>query len=88
MPTQQTISYWSWCWWGFIPYPCQKTTQGWCYQFQWLTETGYGVFSSLEGCENGVKYCWYAFSFLVFGSTTYQNIQKCFKTQRSSCGKC
>jgi hypothetical protein len=88
MPVQETVSSWGWCKWNHIPYPCKKTSVKWCYQFSTLKETGYGVFSTLEGCEGGVRYCWKAFSLFIFGSTTYYNIKKCFKNQRDSCGKC
>lgn len=89
MPTEETVSYWTVCWkWGVIPYPCKKYRKEWCYQFEWLKEYKWGLFCYLEGCENGIKYCWYAFCINVFGTETYYNIKKCFKNKRSTCGRC
>ena len=89
MPTQQTVRYWTVCWkWGFIPYPCRKTRTEWCYQFRWLIEYRYSFFCYLIGCENGIRYCWYAFCFNVFGKATFFDIRKCFKNKRSTCGDC
>ena len=63
-------------------------TRQWCYDFTWLTETGWGVFSYLVGCENGVRYQWYEFSFGILGSRTYNHIRKCYSQPKQSSGGC
>jgi hypothetical protein len=59
----------------------------WCYDFTWLTEYRWGVFSYLVGCENGVMYEWYAFSFGLFGSSSYNHIRMCFDHQKQPNGR-
>lgn len=60
----------------------------WCYDFRWVKETGYGVLSYMEGCENGTLYTWYAPSCFVFGGTTYPGSQMCFDSPRTNSGRC
>ncbi|MFK7923079.1 MAG: hypothetical protein AB8H47_14040 [Bacteroidia bacterium] len=89
MPKQTEVRVWKVCWkWGFIPYPCRKIETRWCYEFSKLTETGYGFICKLVGCESNIQYKWWAFCFNIWGSTTYFNITKCFKTERPIIGHC
>jgi len=76
--------YWPWQWAD----TCTRIVTKWCYDFQWIKENDWFFFSYLEGCENGTKYCCYAFGFGLFGSGTYYNIRLCFGSQKSNCGKC
>lgn len=69
---------------------CTRTERvhKWCYEFAWVKETGYGFFSYMEGCEGGTLYTWYAFSFWVFGGTTFGGGRMCFNSPRSKSGRC
>lgn len=93
MPFEKDVdekeSYWCPKWyWPFAV--CTRTVRKhkWCYQFAWVTETGYGVFSYLEGCENGKLFSWHEPSFNFFGSHTYPAGEMCFDSPRSSEGVC
>jgi hypothetical protein len=93
MPIEKDVyekeSYWCPKWyWPFAV--CSRTVRKhkWCYQFAWVKETGYGVVSYLEGCENGTLYTWYAGSFAVFGGHTYPGGEMCFDSPRDSSGVC
>ena len=92
MPEQITTteSYWTVCWKWIFPYPCKKvrTVTKWCYNFRWVREYRWGFFCYLEGCENGVRYTWYAFCFNLFGTETYYNIYMCFNNQKQRNGSC
>lgn len=84
-------TYWSVCWKWVFPYPCRKhrTVQKWEYIWLRLKETGYGVFSRMDGCEQGgFRHKWTAFSFNIWGSTTYFNITKYYSTKRPDNGNC
>jgi len=91
MPTQETITerYWcpgAWPWeWAKM---CTRQETRWCYEFSSLKEYRWGAFCYLVGCENGTRYCWYAFCLNVFGTEEFFNVRKCFKSERSSCGRC
>jgi hypothetical protein len=91
MPTQETITerYWcpgGWPWeWARM---CTRTVTKWCYHFQWLKEHRFGLFCYLEGCENGVRYTWFAFCFNLFGTANFQDIRLCFGSQRRANGTC
>lgn len=93
MPIERTYqeSHKYWCPKWYNPFDiCTRvaTVHKWCYEFSWVRETGYGFFSYMEGCENGTLYAWYAFSFLVFGSTTYPGGERCFGSPLSNQGRC
>jgi len=75
---------WPWEWFN----TCTRTVWKWCYDFAWVEETGYLFFSYLKGCENGVLYSWYAFSFGILGATYYGPGQMCFDGTLSASGKC
>ncbi len=86
-----TERYWGKCKkWG-IPYPCRKTRSVDKWEYVWisLTETGFGFFSRMDGCENGgFRHKWTAGSFNIWGSKTYFNITKYYKTKRPDNGNC
>ncbi len=91
MPQQTTVTERYWCpgWWPWEWFrTCTRTVTKWCYQFQWVKEYRWLLFCYLEGCENGTKYCWYAFCFNVFGSETFFNVNMCFDSQKPTCGNC
>lgn len=95
MPCEQrtwTETYWSYCWKWYIPtgYPCRKhrTVTRWCCDFEWIKETRWGFYCTLEGCADGQRYTWGAFCYNVFGTAWFFNIRKCFNralTPRGSC---
>jgi hypothetical protein len=91
MPHQQQVkeTYWcpgGWPWEWFDT--CTRVVTKWCYDFSWVEENGYGFFSYDKGCEQGTLYTWYAFSFNIFGSTTFGPMEMCFDSQLSSGGRC
>ena len=93
MPTEKDVSeketYWCPKWyWPFAV--CTRTVRKhkWCYQFSWVEETGYGVVSYLEGCENGTLFTWFKPTFMVFGGSMYPGGELCFDSPRSSSGQC
>ncbi len=75
---------WPWQWFN----TCTTTKTEWCYNFSWVKETGYLVFSHDEGCEDGILYSWYAFSFGIVGTYIWANVQLCFGSLLSSQGQC
>jgi hypothetical protein len=83
-------SYWTVCWKWIFPYPCKKyrTVTRWCCTFDWLKETRWGFFCTLEGCAGGVRYNWTAFCFNLFGTAWFYNIRKCFSSEKSPSGRC
>jgi len=91
MPQQERVTerYWCpgpWPWQWFDT--CTRTVTKWCYDFSWVEETGYGFISNDKGCENGILYSWWTFSFLIFGSTYYGPGRMCFDSLLSSSGRC
>lgn len=92
MPQQVTYTetYWTVCWAWIFPYPCKKEKRvtKWCYDFTWVIENRYFFFSYLQGCESGIKYSWYAFSFGLFGQEIYYNVRLCFDNILQPNGKC
>lgn len=67
-----TETYLTVCWKWFVPYPCRKhrTVQKWEYVWLRLKETGYGLFSLIDGCEQGgFRHKWRAWSFNIWGAT-------------------
>lgn len=89
MPTRQDVRYWGVCWkWGFLPYPCRKHREEWCYEFEWVREHRILFVSRIEGCEKGVKYCGTKVVFFLFGTVTFYNITVCYKKKLSVCGSC
>jgi hypothetical protein len=83
--------YWTVCWkWRFIPYPCRKirSVRRWCCEFEWIKETRYGLYCSLEGCSGGRRYTWGAFCFGLFGTAYFHRITKCFNRELSPAGSC
>ncbi|MCP9000370.1 hypothetical protein NFC73_11615 [Pseudarthrobacter sp. RMG13] len=91
MPQQVVVTetYWcpgAWPWEWFDT--CTRRVTKWCYDFSWVEETGYGLASHLKGCENGILYSWWAFSFNIWGSTQYGPGRMCFTSQLSSSGRC
>jgi hypothetical protein len=91
MPQQVVVTETYWCpgaWpWEWFDTCTRKVTK-WCYDFSWVEETGYGLASHLKGCENGILYTWWAFSFNIWGSTQYGPGRMCFTSQLSSSGRC
>lgn len=93
MPTERDVDekHYFWCpkwYWPFAVCSRTRRVHKWCYNFSWVRETGYGLASHLEGCENGKLYTWTEFSFGVFGSTTYAGGEMCFDSPRGSDGRC
>jgi len=88
--TTVTQSYWTVCWEWIFPYPCKQSRTVTIYEYFWssLTETGYGFFSKLVGCENQIRYQWWDWSFNVWGSTTYYNLLKDYDSPRPQSGTC
>jgi|GEM_PF-2345344 len=93
MPYEKDVnekeSYWCPKWyWPFAV--CTRTVKKhkWCYQFAWVTETGWGLWSNLEGCEGGKLYSWTEPSFNFFGTHHYPAGEMCFDSPRSSEGVC
>jgi hypothetical protein len=87
--TQVTETYWcpgAWPWEWFDT--CERTVTKWCYDFSWVEENGYGLASHLIGCENGVEYDWWAFSFNIFGSEHYGPGTMCFDDELDRYGVC
>jgi hypothetical protein len=91
MPHQTTVTETYWCpgpWpWQWFD-TCHRRVTKWCYDFSWVEETGYFFFSHDRGCENGILYSWYAFSFGIVGSTYYGAGEMCFDSQLGSDGRC
>ncbi|MEE2524642.1 hypothetical protein [Pseudarthrobacter sp. J47] len=91
MPQQVVVTERYWCpgpWpWEWFD-TCTRQVTKWCYDFSWVEETGYFLFSYLKGCENGTLYTWYAFSFNIFGSTQYGPGRMCFGSQLTNAGRC
>lgn len=91
MPQQVVVTETYWCpgaWpWEWFDTCTRKVTK-WCYDFSWVEETGYGLASHLKGCENGILYTWWAFSFNIWGSTQYGPGRMCFTSKLTSSGRC
>jgi len=64
--------------------PCSR----WCCDFQWIKESRWGFFCTLEGCAGGRRYNWTAFCFLVFGTAYFYNITRCFNNELTPSGEC
>ena len=93
MPIEKDVQekQWWWCpkwYWPFAVCSGIRTAHKWCYNFAWVKETGYGIFSNLEGCENGKLFTWTEGTFGVLGSHTYPAGERCFDSPRSSDGIC
>lgn len=93
MPTEKDVDeeHFYWCpkwYWPFAV--CTRTSRvhKWCYNFAWVKETSYGLWSNLEGCENGKLFTWSEPVFFVFGSNTYPAGEMCFNSRRTSEGIC
>jgi len=93
MPYEKDVfekeSYWCPKWyWPFAV--CTRTVKKhkWCYQFAWVTETGWGLWSNLEGCEGGKLYSWTEPSFNFFGTHYYPAGEMCFDSPRDRDGVC
>jgi hypothetical protein len=86
---QERQSWWCPKWyWPFAVCSGIRTAHKWCYNFAWVRETGYGLISRLEGCENGKLFTWTKFSLNIFGSNTYPSGELCFDSPCSSAGRC
>lgn len=83
-------TYWTVCWKWIFPYPCRKrrTVTRWCCTFDWVKETRWFFFCTLEGCAGGQRYNWTAFCFNVLGTAWFYNIRLCFSNQMSPSGRC
>ncbi|MFE9692265.1 hypothetical protein [Micromonospora sp. NPDC005806] len=93
MPTQRQITetYWSVCWWGFVPYPCRKTrtVTKWCYDFSYFTYDYHYVYTNYRGCEYNNLYSWRQWELsLSSGASTLYFVTKCYDTQRPRTGPC
>lgn len=93
MPYQKDVDerHYYWCpkwYWPFAVCSHIVRVHKWCYNFAWVRETGYGVFSHLEGCENGTLYTWDEPSLNFFASHDYAGGERCFDSPRSSEGRC
>ena len=86
MPRQETVYayYWSMCKKGWFRYPCRKTRKvtKWCYQFDTLKMTCFGVFARCMGKEDNIWYKWHERCFNLFGTKWYYNVRKCFDDPR------
>jgi len=93
MPIEKDVDerHYFWCpkwYWPFAVCSRIRRVHKWCYNFAWVRETGYGVASHMEGCENGTLFTWTDFSINLFGSTTHPAGEMCFDSPRSSEGRC
>jgi hypothetical protein len=83
-------TYWTVCWKWIFPYPCRKsrTVRRWCLTFDWLKETRWFLYCSVEGCAQGRRYSWGAFCFNIIGTAWFYNIRLCFSSEKQSSGTC
>jgi hypothetical protein len=68
-----TATHWGVCWkWGFIPYPCKKTTQETRNQYDfhpWRRRFSWSLFrNSYQGCCDGALFGWSFWSWSPFGT--------------------
>ena len=71
-------------------YPCRKTrteTQ-WCYEFERVKVTKWGIYCQYDACEAGKRYTWSDWYCLGVGSGYVYNVRRCFSTQRKEVGTC
>lgn len=85
-----TESYWTVCWKWIFPYPCKKyrTVRRWCITFDWVKESRYIFYCSIEGCAGGRRYTYGAFCFNVFGTAYFYGVTKCFDRELTPSGTC
>jgi hypothetical protein len=83
-------TYWTVCWAWIVPYPCRKTrhVRRWCCDFEWIKETRWFVFCTLEGCAGGERYRWTAFCLFLIGTAWFYNVRKCFSSELRPVGEC